>query len=111
MATTFYLKRGDRLPSIQATLRDAAGVAVNLSTGVTSVTFRMTKEDGSIVKSGAATAVNAAGGIYRYDWAVGDTDVAGTYNAEFEVLWTTGAKPETYPNSGYLKVNITGDLG
>jgi hypothetical protein len=40
----------------------------------------------------------------------GDTDTAGTYWAEFEVTFGDG-RVETYPNRGYLTVNIEPDLG
>ena len=110
MATTnFYIKQGDRLPSIQATLQDGKGVAVPLTSGVTSVTFRMRWS--TVIKSGPAVIVDAANGVVRYDWAVGDTDRSAVYSAEFEVLWAADGKRETYPNQEYITVHVTDDLG
>ena len=51
----------------------------------------------------------AADGVVEYAWAAGDTDTAGTHLAEFQVTFP-GGLPATYPNRGYLLVEITADL-
>lgn len=100
----FYIKRGDRGPSLSATLQDPDGVAINL-TAATSVTFKM----GNGIDA-AAVIVSPAAGTVRYDWGANDTRVAGTYNAEFEILWNDGRK-QTVPTDGYLTVTVGRDLG
>lgn len=105
----FTIKRGDRLPPIQATLKDAAGTAVNL-TGAT-VTLLMTAQGASSPSvNAAATVTNAAGGQVQYDWGTSDTATAGTYYAEFEVTFASGKK-QTFPNDRHLVVVVYGDLG
>jgi hypothetical protein len=48
-------------------------------------------------------------GAFRYDWSVGDTDVAGMFEAEFEVTLASGAI-ESYPPDGSIRVLIRTDL-
>lgn len=109
MATDFFLKVGDTLPSIQATLQDANGDAVDI-TG-SSVTFIMTnKSTGVTAVEAVATIVTPGGGVVRYDWQDGDTDIAGPYKAEWEVEFAPN-QVETFPNNAYLNIKITSDLG
>jgi len=109
VATDFYIKDSDTLPAIQAILTDATDTVVNLS-GCT-VRFIMTNKSTAVVAvDAAATVVNAAGGVVRYNWVTGDTDIAGGYRAEWEVTFGGGGV-ETFPNSTYMNIKITGDLG
>lgn len=45
----------------------------------------------------------------RYDWQAADVDTAGFYEAEFEVTYAGGAV-ETFPNSDFIRGQITGDI-
>lgn len=102
---TFYIKRNDTSPAIQYTLL-VDGTAVDI-TGA-AVRFHMAR-DRHIVVDAVATTVNAVGGVVRYDWQPDDTVSAGTYDAEFEVIYPDGSI-ETFPNSGYIPVEIKADL-
>jgi hypothetical protein len=105
----FALKRHDLQPSIQATLYQG-GIPVDL-TGAASVKFTMTLIGGSTPKvNAAAVVVSAASGVVRYDWVAADTDTIGDYYGEWQVLWTAGSKPQTFPSSGYHTISIQADL-
>lgn len=109
MATDFYIKKDDRLPEIQATLLDAENTIVNL-VGC-SVKFIMTDKATGLKKVDAnATIVNAAAGVVKYSWVSADTDIAGAFRAEFEVRFPDD-RLQTFPNSKYLEIKITADLG
>lgn len=107
----FAIKAFDRLPSIQATLSTgpaAAPVAVNL-TGTT-VSFIMRPAGGGPVKvNSSAVLVDAAAGVVRYDWQVGDTDTPGQYEAEWEMVDGAG-RTQTFPTLTYHTVDVLADL-
>ena len=103
------MKRNDTGPVITATLKDAAGAAVNLTTA-TQVKFKMRAvAPGSLKVDGTATVTNAAGGQVSYAWQAADTDTAGDYYAEWEVTFASGLI-ETFPNAGYITITIVADL-
>lgn len=105
---TFYVKQNDTSPSMLSTLNDASATAVDL-TGA-SVRFHM-RQIGStqVTVDEAATVVTAASGEIRYDWDTADTATTGSYQAEFEVTYADGSI-ETFPNDGYIRVEITDDI-
>lgn len=109
----FTMKRNDTRPVIEAQLLmpdpvdPSTNIAVDL-TAASSVKFLM-KKDSTLKVTAAATVVNAATGLVRYTWAVGDTDTSGTYNVEWEVSW--GSDKQTFPSDSYLNVVIMDDLG
>jgi len=105
--SNFYMKQNDTQPRMLATLQDGDGAAINL-TGA-SVRFHMRTLGGSTVVDAAATIITAASGLVRYDWVAADTDTVGSYQAEFEVTYPD-TTVETFPNSGYIRVEITDDI-
>ncbi len=106
MRDTFYLKRGDTSPSLIYALDPATTVL----TGATA-RFNMRESGGAVkVNRQAAVIVTATGTpTVRYDWQAGNVDTAGFYEAEFEVTYPGGAV-ETFPNSDFIRVNISGDI-
>ena len=105
---TFYVKQNDTSPAILATLKDGAGTLIELS-GST-VRFHM-RELG-----GTTAVVDAVATIYDYDaaqvsyaWQAADTATAGAYEAEFEVTNVDGTM-DTFPNNGYIRVQIVDDI-
>lgn len=104
---TFTIKQSDTSPSLQATLKDASGVSINLN-GCT-VKFHMKSLAGAVVVNQTMTVVNASGGIVRYDWQPNDTDEAGTFYAEFEVTYSD-LTVETFPNNGNIAIMIIPEL-
>lgn len=106
--STFYIKQNDTVPSIRAILENGSGNAVDLIDA--SVNFHMRTLGGTTVTTdAAATVVNAASGIVQYNWDAADTDTIGSYQAEFEVTYSDGTI-ETFPNNGYIRVEITDDI-
>lgn len=104
MSERFYIKQGDTAPNLRVTLKDPDDTAVNL-VGAT-VTFSMRDGSTAILTKEACTLVDAANGVVEYVWQSGDTDNAGTHAAEFEVVYAD-SKIETFPNSGFFRVQIS----
>ena len=105
---TFYIKQNDTSPSMLATLQDADGNVIDLT--ATDVRFHMRKISSSeVVVDNAATIVTELEGLVRYDWQSGDTATIGSYLAEFEVTYAD-ATVETFPNDGYIRVEIIDDI-
>lgn len=112
--TTFYIKRGDRLPAIEMALErpsttDAnAWVAADL-TGTT-IAFQMRPTAGGSLITGSASIVSpATAGIVRYFWGPSDTAAAGEYYAEWQVEFPDG-KTETFPNRDHLLVVVVASV-
>jgi hypothetical protein len=122
MADPFEIGQNDRRPLFVVVLKDNFGevgeTVVNLTTAGTAY-FNMRAASGGAVKvsRGTATISNAAGGEITYNWGTADTNTAGDYEAEVEVLWNDG-KPETFPGgqngtddaSGYWPIRIKDDI-
>lgn len=97
---TFTIKRGDTAPALRYALLPET---VDL-TGA-SVVFVM---DG--LGRLPARVIEARPAVVQYDWQPGDTDRPGLHRAEFEATYSDG-RIETFPNGGYLLVQIAKDLG
>jgi len=104
----FTIKRNDTSPILQTVLSDANGVAIDLT--ATTVKFYMKKYKATTPKINATAAiVDEDAGIVRYLWQAGDTDTAGSYQAEFQITYDDGAV-ETFPNADFIQVDIINDL-
>ena len=108
MSYDITIKRGDARNAIKAILKDSSGNPVNLEN--CHVKFHMAPLNRPAVISRAAHIENAAAGEVWVVWAPGETDVAGIYRAEFEVTYDDGRR-ETFPNDGYISIQILNDLG
>ena len=103
----FEIKRNDLRPRFRVTLK-SNGDPVDL-TAATSAFFIMKTGSTIKVNRGAMTFIDRPAGVVEYAWSSGNTDTAGTYNCEVEVLW--GTDPQTFPSKGYFTVTIEDDLG
>ena len=89
-------------------LQDANFNVVNI-TGST-VRFYMRQIGSSQVKIDAPAQIGSApDGEVLYHWTEEDTDTAGSYQCEFEVTYFDNTT-ETFPNGGYIRVNIIEDI-
>ncbi len=108
------LKRHDTWPPLRGRAEDSVGNALAL-VGADFLLFLM--KTGATLVSGTAVVINppdADGMNWKYVWATGDTDIAGTYQAELEIHWDEGTTPkeiETVPNDRTLEVVILQDQG
>lgn len=109
--SVFVIKRNDTLPYLDAVLSDDNG-PIDL-TNVTSVHFVMRSSARGVtdakVRAECTVVGDPTNGEVRYEWALGDTDAAGTYRGEFEV--NLGGRVLTYPSSTYIPISIVADLG
>jgi len=103
----FNIKQNDTSPSLQATLKDASPVAIDL-TGA-SVQLHMKALDGTLKVDTPMTIVTPLEGVVQYDWQAGDTDTVGAYYVEFQVTYAD-ASVETFPNNGSKIVSVVREL-
>lgn len=109
----FYIKQGDTSPPLRAQLREDDGTPVDL-TGAT-VRFKMNRIGGNtgdtLDVDNTATIDDATNGKVTYDWADGDTDQSGYYNAVFGVDYDgSGSIDETFPNEQFLVIKVDGNV-
>jgi hypothetical protein len=114
----FSIKARDTRPILEVALKNPDGSAHDL-TGATTFTLYIRKDDGTVltramVKEGLDTA-----GILRYTWLTSDWDTGNLpipsspwevieCPMEYEVV--AGSSRMTFPNDGYDKLHILGDL-
>lgn len=109
MSLNFFIKQNDTSPSMRATLKGSDGSAINLNNAT--VGFKMGPiTGGALTVEAAADIFDAGEGVIEYLWTTDDTSTSGSYRAEIEVTYSDG-KVETFPNSGFIRVEITPDIG
>lgn len=106
---TFYIKQNDTVPSIRAELQNGNGDPVDLINANVRFLMRAIGANQTTV-SAAAVVITPASGVVQYNWIAADTDTIGSYQAEFEVTYPDGTI-ETFPNNGYIRVEIIDDIG
>ena len=105
---TCYAKQNDTTPSLRAALKNGDNDAIDLTNAT--CRFHMRKIGSTTVSvDEAAQIVTEATGIVQYNWTASDTATVGSYQGEFEVTYTDGTI-ETFPNNGYIRVEITDDI-
>lgn len=102
----FYIRKGDRLPAIEAQLSSNESF-VDLTGAAVELRYRARGSATVIVKAAAIT--DSAAGRVQYEWDAGDTDAAGVFEAVWRVTFSDGRRA-TFPNRGYLLFAITDDL-
>lgn len=107
MASKHVIRENDTREAIEAQLQDATGSAIDLSS-ISELRFQMERRGNTVVDS-VATVVDGANGKVKYDWADGDTDTAGTYQAEFRITFQDDSVL-TVPNDDYITVEVTSEI-
>ena len=102
----FTMRQNDTAPSISATLTDAAGTAIDLTSAT--VKFQMIFRNGEVKIDTTATVDDAAAGEVSYAWVAADTDTAGWFRAYWEVTFADGTI-RTFPTPAHTTVRIVGD--
>jgi hypothetical protein len=106
---TITIKQDDTQPAMKARLKDAAGNPVNLTGATVQVAIQHYSQP--VIKFlRAAHIQNASTGEVWLVWQPEETKVTGLYRIEFRVVYQDGNR-ETFPNDGYLLVNILERIG
>jgi hypothetical protein len=104
----FYIKQNDTSPNLRAILKDGDEDPINLTDAAIRFHMRTVGGETAVVDADASI-VTAESGVVQYIWDAADTATVGSYQAEFEVTFSGGAI-ETFPNNGYIRVEITDDI-
>lgn len=101
----FTIKRGDTSPSLVYSLRPTT-----VSLAAATVRFKMRERGGgaTLIDSPAVIVSNSPP-VVRFDWAAGQTDKTGQFEAEFEVT-NVDETVETFPNRDYIQIRIGEDI-
>lgn len=100
------LKQGDTRHAIRATLQTDQGVPVDLTGATVRFDMKHYLKDLMITKSADVQ----TGGVVEVVFNSPETDLPGTYNAEFVVVYAD-ERTETFPSSGYIEVKIEKRVG
>ncbi len=108
--TTINIKQDDTQPAIRVRLKDSDGNPVNLTGATVRVAIQhyLLKNNINILRD--AYIADAATGEVWLVWQSEETQVPGVYRVEFRVTYQDGNR-ETFPNNGYLLVNILERIG
>lgn len=105
MGNTFYIKQNDTSPALVYTLPKK----INL-TGATAV-FNMkpiTVPEATPIERAPATI--SSDNKLGFEFEASHTALPGVYRGEFEITYAD-ASVETYPNTGFITIKVTRDLG
>jgi hypothetical protein len=113
MASSFIIKRNDTLPALQICLIDRGCLGGKESyslSGVTGVTFTMVSDCGEYKIFGKdAEVVSYSAGTIQYNWDAEDTNEAGNFQGEFQLLFSDGNKMSV-PQTGNIPILINKDI-
>ncbi len=107
--TTINIKQDDTQPALKVRLKDASGSPVNLTGATVQVAIQHYSQP-DIKFNRAAHVADAATGEVWLVWQPEETQATGLYRIEFRVVYQDGNR-ETFPNDGYLLVNILERIG
>lgn len=106
MGQVVVVKQGDLFPVVDTTVKDELGNPVDLTGCTCKFSMRDSRDPTSLpvnLQDGAL--VNGPLGKIRYSWLAGQTDIPGTFEAEFLVDPVVGANFKV-PTRGYITVIV-----
>jgi len=106
---TFHIKEDDESPTVQTTLQDSAGAAVNVSGSTIVLRMARIGATGRTIDNATVTQDDAANGVVSYQFSDTETANHGIYRMEWVVTYS-GGRQETFPNEGYDIVQIEKSL-
>lgn len=103
--STFNIKQNDTSPAILYAL-----TPTDVSLVGATVKYRMRPIGATswLIDANADVVTEIGTPTVRYNWQATDTQTPGFYEAEFVVTYSD-ATVETFPNSGFITINIVGD--
>ena len=106
---TFKIKQKDTKPPLRVTLKDSDGLPADV-TGAT-VVFSMRVQPAGTTKGDkqSVTVNDASAGDLQYDWASANTNTADVYEGAFQVTYAD-ASIQTFPNDGYILIDVKDDV-
>jgi hypothetical protein len=109
----FYIGQGDTASPLIDVLRDADGNPVNIQGATVALKIVPLRGGPAIVDDPADVDQNGDGsdgskGKVSREWTAGETAEAGSYLGQWIVTFA-GGDVQTFPNTGYLLIEITGD--
>lgn len=108
-AAFFAIKRHAQRPYLRVSIKNRDGDAFDL-TGAISATFILYTSDGTAkFSSPAVLPAPLTDGIVYYAWGATDTNTAGEFRGEFDIVYTGGEKL-TVPVKGNLVIRVYEDL-
>jgi len=107
--TTINIKQDDTQPAMKVRLKDSAGNPVSLTGATVQVAIQHYSQP-AIKFLRDAYIQDASTGEVWLIWQPEETQVTGLYRIEFRVTYQDGTI-ETFPNGGYLLVNILERIG
>lgn len=111
MPDKVYVRQNDTLPYLDYTLvRDSDNTPHNLTGATVKFTMAHKKTKEKKINEATVTIINATLGRVRYAWSVTDTNFVDEYEGEFEVTFSD-SKILTFPENGYIQIEIIRELG
>lgn len=105
----FTIKQHDQTPSLVLTLTDYTGAPLDIEDWDDAAFTLCTLVPRTIIIDRAPADIDVVEGTLTYVWQIGDTDVVGAFEAEFDVLDADGRR-RSFPADGHIRVQVLDDL-
>jgi hypothetical protein len=103
------IRRNDTVPAFVWIITDADGAPLDLTGATVSLTMRALTSNTPVTLTGTPSVTDPTNGVVQFAWSTADTSTAGLFQCEWHIT-LSGGGTYTYPNDGYLMVNVEEDL-